>query len=576
MSMMLRLMVLLSVALFFGCGDKGGTAEGAKGTPGAGAKAGGKGAAKADGNAAQKAPAAAAIDLLAAVPDDAPYVFANTNPMPKDFLDRIGVAMAPGIAKLEAEIAKAEAELGDSPDDKLGKAFIAEIKGNLNRAGMAKMGLDPDFRFVIHGVGVLPVLRMQLKDPAALKAMVARIEKNSGRKAPTAKQGATEYWRFANDGVVVAVAIVDQTLVVSFSPEAATGDALAAVFGKPSGGAAVKARLAKNAKAHGLKAEVSGYVDFAAIARSAMGTGTPLNNTIFAKVLQGALPPLSAACKTDYEALIKTWPGMAFGYTELTGKRAAARYVIEAEAGLAAELAGLRASVPGVDAKVGLANLVAGIDVGKTLAFAKTFVEARKANPYTCENLTSLNQGIAAMSMGLAQPMPPAITGLQGVNVQVKSAEMGANGPGNIKATALLVAKGADELFAMAKGMVPQLMSLDLKPDGKPIALPAGLVPPVVQAPHVALTKDALAISVGQGEEAGLGALVNAKAPGQSPVFFVAYDFKKFMDLTGASQDMPQDELAIVKGFFDMIGKISYSVDFQKSGIVLDQAIDMN
>lgn len=571
MKLMLRVMLVLGVALTFGC-DKGGKAgDGKAAEPGAQPAAAQAGS----GAAAPKAPVVAGVDLLAGVPDDSPYVFANTQPMPKAFLDRIGDALAPALAMLEQELVKGEAELGDSPDDALGKAVIAELKGNLNRAGMVKMGLDPEFRFVIHGIGVLPVLRMQLEDPAAFKAMVERIEKSAGRKAPTATEGSTEYWRFAEDGMVFAIAIVEKELVFTFAPEAASAAVLGAVFGKKGGGAAVKARLAENAKAYGLKAEVSGFIDIAAIARGAMGTGSPLNNTIFAAVLKGQLPPLSPACKADYEGLIKTWPGMAFGYTELSGTRASARYVVQVEAGLAGELAGLRASVPGMDAKLGLGNLVAGIDVGKALAFAKKTVEAMQAAPYACENLSALNQGVVGLSMAVAQPMPPAITGLQGINVQVKSLELGEAGPGNIKATVLLVAKGADELLAMAKGMVPPLAQLTVAPDGKPVALPAGLVPPVVDAPHIALTKDALALSVGAGEEANLSALVTAKPAGQTPVFYAAYDFKKVMAMTGGLNDMPAQEMAIVKGFLDLIGQISYSIDFQPTGIVLDQSLVM-
>lgn len=573
MTMMLRMMLLLSVALFAGCGDKGGKTDDGKGAAGKaapGAAKDGKG-----GAAAQKAPAAPSVDLLAGVPDDSPYVFANTTPMPKDFLDRVGTAVEPALKQLEAEMVKAEQQMGDSPEDKLGKAFIAELKGNLNRAGMAKMGLDPEFRFALYGVGILPALRMHLTNPKAFKAMVARVEKSSGRTAPTAKHGDVEYWRFANDGVVFAIAIVGSDLVLGLAPEPAAEDLLKVLFGKPTGGAAVKARLAKSAKAYGLRAETSGYIDIAAIARGAMGTGTPLNNTMFAKVLKGQLPPLSPACKTDYEGLIKTWPGIAFGYTELSAKKAAARYIIEVEPGLAGELADLRAAVPGMDAKLGLANFVAGIDVGKALAFAKKTVEGLQAKPFTCENLTMINQGMGAMAMAVAQPMPPAVTGLRGVNVQIKSATMGPNGPGDIKATVLLVAQGADELFAMAKGMVPQLAQVNVQADGKPVALPAGLVPPVVKAPHVAMTKGAFAVSVGEGEQAGLTALVNAKAPGQTPIFYAAYDFKKFMALTGGMQGMGGDEAAVLKGLVDLVGQISYSVDFQKSGIVLDQALMM-
>ena len=561
MQTMLRFMVVFSVALFFGCGDKAPAGE--PGTPAKG-KAG-----------KSAAVTAVAQDLLSAVPDDSPYVFANTAAMPKDFLDRIGTAMTPAMQMVEKEMLEEENGLGDSPDDKLAKAFIAELKGNFNRAGMAKMGLDPDFRFVIYGVGVLPVMRFALKDAKAFRAMITRIETNGGRKAPTAKHGDQEYYRFANDGMVVAVAVLDDQIIASFMPEASAEMVLPALFAPKGDGKAVRAKLEANAKTHGLRASSSGYVDLAGIARSAMGTGTALNNQIFAAITKGQMPPLSAACKTDYETLIKTYPGMAFGYTELTGNSVKARYVFEIESALAGELAGLRASVPGLGQKSdGLGTFGMGLDVEKTLTFLQAKASAHAAKPYGCENLSAVNQIFGGM--GMVQAIPPALRGLKGLIVNIASMDMGDNGPGNIKATALLLATGADQLVAMGKGQIPPLAALAVQPDGKPVAFPAGQIPPFAENPHIAMTKDAIAISVGKGEEAKLSGLLNAKAPGATPVFYAAYDMQALMKMAGAdAMAMGGEEAAVMKGFMDLVKTITYSIDFQKGGLVLEQSLTM-
>lgn len=558
MQTMLRFLVVFSVALFFGCGDKAPAGE--PGTPAKG-KAG-----------KSAAVTAVAQDLLTAVPDDSPYVFANTAAMPKDFMDRIGKAMTPAMQMFEKQLLEEEKQLGDSPDDKLAKAFIAEIKGNLSREGMAKMGLDPDFRFVLYGVGVLPVLRFALKDAKAFRAMIARIEAKGGRKAPTAKHGNQEYYRFANDGMVVAVAVLDDQIVASFMPETTAEMVLPALFAPKGNGKAIRAKLEANAKTYGLRASSSGYVDLAGIARSAMGTGTALNNQIFSVLTKGQLPPLSAACKTDYEGLIKTFPGMAFGYTELSGKMAKARYVFEIEAGLAGELAGLRSSVPGLGAKSdGLATFGMGLDVEKALTFLQAKANAHK--PYGCENLSMLNQAFGGM--GMVQAIPPVLRGLKGMIVSVQSMDMGANGPGNIKATALLLAKDADQLVAMGKGQIPPLAALNVQPDGKPVPFPAGLIPPVAQSPHIAMTKSAIAVSVGAGEEAKLSGLLNAKSLAPTPVIYAAYDMQAIMKMTGMQAGMQGEEAAVMKGFMDLAKTITYAVDFQKSGLVIEQALHM-
>ena len=558
MQTMLRFLVVFSVALFFGCGDKAPAGE--PGTPAKG-KAG-----------KSAAVTAVAQDLLAAVPDDSPYVFANTAAMPKDFMDRMGKAMAPAMAMLEKQLLEEEKRLGDSPDDRLAKAFLAEIKGNLNTAGMAKMGLDPDFRFVMYGVGVLPVMRFALKDAKAFRAMITRIETKGERKAPTAKHGNQEYYRFSNDGMVIAVAVLDDQVVASFMPEVSANLVLPALFAPKGKGTAVRAKLEKNAKAYGLRASSSGYVDLAGIARSAMGTGSALNNQIFAAITKGQMPPLSAACKTDYEGLITTFPGMAFGYTELSGTTAKARYVFEIASGLATELAGLRSAVPGLGKHSGVATFGMGLDVEKALTFMQTKASAHK--PYACENLSMVNQMFGGM--GMVQAIPPVLRGLKGAIVNLTSMDMGDRGPGNIKATALLLAKDADQLVAMGKGQIPPLASLAIEPNGKPVAFPAGLIPPVAENPHIAMTKNAIAISVGKGEEAKLSGLLNAKASGLTPVFYAAYDMQALMNMTGMkNMGMQGEEAAVMKGFIDLVKTISYSVDFQKTGLVLEQTLVM-
>jgi hypothetical protein len=552
---------VFSVALFFGCGDKAPAGE--TGTP-AKAKAG-----------KSAAVSAVAQNLLAAVPDDSPYVFANTAAMPKDFMDRIGKAMTPAMQMLEKQLLEEEKRIGDSTDadDKMGKAFIAELKGNLNRAGMAKMGFDPDFRFVMYGVGVLPVMRFALKDAKAFRAMIARIETNGGRKAPTAKHGDQEYYRFANDGMIIAMAVLDDQVVASLMPEASAAMVLPALFAPKGNGKVIGAKLEKNAKAYGLRASSSGYVDLAGIARSAMGTGTALNNQIFAAITKGQMPPLSAACKTDYEGLVKTFPGMAFGYTELSGTTAKARYVFEIESALAAELASLRSAVPGLGKKnEGLATFGMGLDVEKALTFL--LAKANTHKPYGCENLSMINQVFGGM--GMVQAVPPELRGLKGLIVNVTSMDMGANGPGNIKATALLLANNADNLITMAKGQVPPLASLAVKTDATPVAFPAGLIPPVAENPHVAMTKNAIAISVGKGEEAKLSGMLSAKAPAATPVFYAAYDMQAIMKMTGmGDMGMQGEEAAVMKGFMDLVKSVTYSIDFQKSGIVMEQSLVM-
>ncbi len=562
----LMLVGAFSALAMTGC-DKGGDKPGA-----AGATAASKAAV-----AASAKPTAEAAAVLAMIPSDTPYVFASVQPLPKAAMDKLFGVMEPLFKKLDEELAKALAEPAtEDTDDKVARALAEEIKGNLNRAGLEKLGFSTEPTFALYGVGVLPVFRVSLKDPAAFKAMIGRVETKAGVKAPTDKLGAQEYYKVSNDGMTAAAAIVGNELVVTFGPDAAMGKLLPMAFGqaKPAKSMATDNALAKVNAAYGFKGFGTGIIDLNLIADIVMGDGKGLNQEIWTAI--GApTPPLDGTCKGEIKGMVAKAPRMVFGYTDLTADRWQAKYVVEMESGLAKELAGLSVQMPGGMADKALMQFGLGLDVGKTIAFAKTKIEAMKAAPYKCAQFAELNQGVTQAAMAMGQPLPPVVNGLKGLRVVLESGEFAGGQPKNIKAYALLAADGADQLMAMAKGMVPPLASLTVAADGKPVALPAGLIPPVVEAPHIAMNTKALALSVGGGMEAKLTGLITAK-PATAPVLHFGYDVGQFLTLMQASAPMGADEKAILNALGGAMGYTSYSLLFTDKGIELQQDMKLN
>ncbi len=50
-------------------------------------------------------------------------------------------------------------------------------------------------RIALYGLDLLPVARVELADPDATRAAIARIEAKAGQPLPTAKVGELSYWR---------------------------------------------------------------------------------------------------------------------------------------------------------------------------------------------------------------------------------------------------------------------------------------------------------------------------------------------------------------------------------------------
>jgi hypothetical protein len=550
---------------------------------------------KAQAKAGDKAAAVQAPEFLKLIPSDTPYVFANFEAVPKPVLDKMFKAMEPMIAEAEKAIAKEiETNQGDNPEAKMVRAVLEELKGNLSVAGLEKLGLGTDVRFALYGVGVMPVFRLQVKDGAALKALIARVEEKGGQKAPTKKLGDVEYWGIQEDGMTGAVAIIGNELVGALAPDAAADKVLAMAFGqtKPEKSLADTGALQDVLKKYGFQPYGVGMIDAKIVADTLLGASSGLNAEVFASV-QAAMPPLSADCKGEIQGMVAKAPRMVFGYDKFTADEIAATYVVELDGGLAKELAGLRAPVPGLSGLPEGKPLMAfgvGLDIAKTIEFAKGKAKAIAAAPYKCELLQDLNQSATMAAQQLeSAPIPPFVTGVKGAYVVVKDADLSAGmGPqalGSVKAYGVLSADKPDELVTMLKGMVPPLAALDLKPDGAAIALPPGLVP--VPSAHAAMNDKTVGIAIGDGMQGELPAFLTAKAGEDPPLFAFSYDVGRIMksindQMAKSMAQLPpemqadmQASQAMSNAMAGMLGLTSYAVHLNDKGIVLKQNIKL-
>lgn len=553
------------------------------------AKVAGAEAVKAAGDAVQAAgdDAAKAAAVVAAmaptgnpltfVPADSPYVFANIGGLPQAFTDKLGKALDPLFKKFDEELASEKAKLGDGPDDRVAKALLEEIQGNLSREGLARLGFDPEFRFVIYGLGLLPVVRIDLKDADALRAAITRVETKSGVKAPTAKAGDLDYWRIQEDGMTVVIAITGKQLVVGVTPDATADKAVPFILGQQLPEANAAAAMAAVAGRNGYQGTY-GYIDSTIIAATLMGDAKGLAGEVFTALSHGEMAELPGTCKAEITGMVGNFPRLSFGYTELSGEKMSARYVLEMSAALAQELKGLTTNVPGLGQDDGaLMAFGAGINVQKTLDFAKAKVAALKAAPYTCPLLADFNSSMAELDQGLQAPMPPFVTGVRGFNVVIKDGKIGPNGPTAVRGTLLISADKANELFEMAKGMAPPLASLQVPADGTPTALPPGLVPPVVDAPFIAVNTNGIALSVGVGEEKNLTGLLGAPSAGGGPVVAFTYDIKRFLGMMGDQMGagMGAEEKMVFDALTGILGTTRYVLDFQDAGVVVSQHLTL-
>lgn len=589
---LIPLVCALSLGWFAGCGSE--PQEGAPTGTKSGAAKGAAAVAKLE-----------APEFLKLIPADTPYVIANYEPIPQEVIDKFATAIQPLLAQLDKEIEKELANTtADTPEDKLGRAILEELKGNLNAQGLEKLGIGKAPIGAVYGIGVLPVFRIQLAKPENLRAVIGRIEQKSGQKAPVKKMGEQEYWTFSEDGFTVAAAIVGKDLVLTFAPDAIAEKVIGLALGvqKPEKSLADAGALTEIIKKYGFTPYGVGLIDSRQIAKTLLGDAQGIHaEVITALQTGGGLPTLSDPCKKEIMGLVDKAPRMVFGYPELSARQLTAHYIVELEGGLAKELAGLRAKVPGLASVPEGAPLLAfgaGLDVSKALEFAKQKATAIQQSPFQCELFADLNQGAGQLATQLQQAMiPPVVLGLDGFYVVVREAQIegGDVGPQTLqtaKAYGVISTEKPLDLITTLKTMLPQLQGFDVKADAKPVPLPAGALPPGMPTPQVAVGEAAIAISIGQGVEADLPKILKAKAGEDLPLLTFTYDQGKFLEMVNAQmrrslEHMPPEfkakaeaemkaDQAVTNALAKVIGTTTYSLLLDEKGLVLVQNVQLD
>ena len=568
-----------------------------------------KGAAPAT-QAAKAAAKPALPGFLKYVPADTPYVFANLEPAPKAVFDKMMSKLEPIMAELngvlDAELAKVPSSAEPpSTSDKVGRAILEELKGKLNVKGLEDLGLSAQTRMVIYGIGVLPAIRMELKNPDAFRAAVARVEAKSGQKLVVTKTGDTEHWIVENgegeNNGFFAAGIQGNDLVLGMGPGKSKELYLPALFGatKPAATLEDGGALKKIIDDYKFTPHGAGYVDFKALAALFTEQGTGLNAQIVATMRDATDPPMPAECKAEIPALAANFPRAIFGYEEMNDTVMVADFVIESKPEIGKDLGALAVSVPGLTASpIGNPVFVfgLGIDLEKSMALIKSKAAAIQAAPYKCGMLEGLNELANNAMAGMAQPMPPFVNMIKGVNLVVKEAKLGAGMEMNPmaaledgKAYLTIASPSPAELLGVAKVMLPpNLAGLVVAPDGKAVAIPTEGLPPFLKVPSVTMTSNALAITTGEGMQAEVAELLGKPAAAGAPLFMIGYHLGKVMaamneKMAGLTATLPPDQkakfeadMARNKAVAEMIGLVAFSLHAGEQGISFKPRVHWN
>lgn len=476
---------------------------------------------------------------LAFVPADTPYVYANIEPTPNAVSEQWSRHMheylptALGVYETALNAMATKAKPDEVVAIAVARALIDTLKSHDTWDKLRELGLKPDMRIAIYGVGLAPVLRMELGDADKFRASVAEIEKKAGQSLPIASIGSQDYWHVGNAEIEGIAAVEGSHLVIALSPAKASDALKRALLGldRPAQDLASAGTMQQLAKQYGYTSYGEGYVDFVRLAQR-LTSPAQGSDREFAAALGLPAGGSTAECKSEYVQMAQTFPRFVVGAEELTAQRVRIGAMQEIAAPLAQQIVAALGAAPGTGASTsGIVDVALSLPVLKLKDFWIAQANAVAAKPFACASLQELNNGFAKFKAKIDVTVPPPASDLTGVRFSLDSFDLGAT-PGampEVTGKLLMASTNPAAALAMAQLAVPGLQDLHIAADGKPVALPAGLVPlPNAPPMFAAMSSKAIALGAGKGEDAGLGAFLSAPAANEAVFVRMAFSGKLY------------------------------------------------
>lgn len=461
---------------------------------------------------------------LSYVPADTPYLVANLKPMDADTREALFKQANAQLPLQMTQIRQAASKL--EADNKphlaaLLRVYAAEFDGRTVQQAITHMGLDINGLYALYGLGMSPVVRMQLSDPKAFEAFVGRIEKALGKPLDTATLNGTSY-RQIDFGKGVAlrfiVAVEHKQAVMALLPADADNALMRSALGldKPKQSVQSSGKLARLADANGYKPYSLAYVDLAQWPALIAGEKDPMIKTLLSAAPKAA-EKIPASCQADFSRIAARMPMLSFGMTEISDKRLGYRGNIRFAADIAKAFSGIDVKLPGLgehgDSPL---DMALALPVKEIRTFWMAQAEAVAAKPFTCPALTALNGGFEKLRMNLIKTAMPPFNDLRGVRVALDSLELPSQDTSVSKpifsGLALVASDNPEGLLSMAQLAAPPLRDLKVGDNGKPVALPDALTRMIGGQPAwVAMNGHLLGVAVGAGEDKHLASTMDEK-----------------------------------------------------------------
>lgn len=521
-------------------------------------------------------------------PADTPYLFANTKGVPQDVADAWGQANDELMSMRIQQLGQFANAFGQKDPEVA--AILNAIKDELANVHSAKelaqsTGFSRSALYAFYGIGDVPVMRIELSSPEAFKTFWTRVEKRAGVTTPVATVGKQNYWVIGGNAAKLhlLVAVEDKQVVTALAPANASEDLLKQLLGLTKPASSAVDRLASIDSDHGYGEYGSGYVDLPKLFANAFD-GKDAVTREFASDLGGGAAA-NPACASEFASLASQAPLASMGFTTYTAKEIRGGVDVQLSSALLGALTALKQPVPGMDEQSdqSMFDMVLALPLQKWQSFVKGRAETAAAKTYECPALQSLNK-FAQTAANPPVQMPPETASMLGFRVVLDKWDIGPQIAGRM----LVASSNPAELAQKIQQTMPQFALKSIPTDGKPVAFD---LPPRLQATlgggnqgWIAANANALAVGIGDGEDAQLGSALNAPAGNGDTLLRMHFDGKMYpllgswisrfaAAMPATSQAQVQQEIAAFNLMGKMIQSADMDVQIDAKGLHIDSVV---
>lgn len=474
--------------------------------------------------------------LLAKIPATTPYVYAQLDPLPEDYIEHQLLDRLRAFQRFRRALERVRSKNPDADDvleglegaARLPLAFIEQLDGKLSQKGLASLGFDLHGRFALYGQGLWPVLRWELSSGERLKATIERMAQRLDQRFPVLSHGDFEMWHagelLPGGELDLVVAVQDDELIVAVTPSGdAQGPFLDELLAEeaPGQSLASSGALALLAQRYQFGSGTIGFVDLVRTAQLA----------------SAFIPKAEPSCSDELGALFASTPRLIFGTRELTATRLSARLILETNVSVRDALERARASVPSMNRQTAREQLAAvgiGLDTRAFSDFARSRARAVADHKYSCTALDFLPSRARELEEALVGVEESPARSFIGANLLVQAIDMSGGFP-KIDAALFLGCRNPRDILKLLATVVPDLATKQIDVGGPPVKIEVAGVSPLVADIFAAAGPRGVAFAGGKGAE--LLPMVKQEPAGGMPLLLVHVKgslIRQLNDLTNA------------------------------------------